>query len=147
MKVEKNGNSIHTKTKTKNSEHEKVKKLKRVLTKKFNSKSYDHIETIALSKKKDIMARRASVVGTYFRKDKNIGSGQNQIKDREFSNNIKEDKKKNIITFIHSNGLIESNMNLKNKANYINSLNTNGTSNKSSKKREGYNKIINNTVN
>jgi len=147
MKVEKS--FVHEKSKTKNSEREKVKKLKRVLTKKFHSKSYDHIETIALSKKKNLIVRRASYVGTYFRKDKDNGSEKNQVKEQEFLKKIKEDKKKNVITFIHSNGLIESNMNLNNKKNYENSSNTNGTLNKDDKKREVYltSKTINEDVN
>jgi len=132
MKV-KNVSSVLTKTKSKNTEHKKVKQLKRVLTKKFNSKSYDEIETISLSKKKNSIVRRASYVGTYFRKDKNNSSGQDQVKNQELSHNLKDDKKTNIITFIHSNGHIESNMDLKNKAKHINNLNTNGTLSKGDK--------------
>jgi len=89
-----NNNTTLTRSKSKRSEHEKVKKLKKAINRRFNSKSY---ESISLSKKN------------------------------------KEDMKKNIITFIHSNGLIQSDM--KNKTHYTN---TNNVLKKSdSKKKEG----------
>ncbi|ORX56134.1 hypothetical protein BCR36DRAFT_346824 [Piromyces finnis] len=92
MKSGNNSTSVLQRTKSKRSDYGKVKKIKKALTKKFNSKSY---ETISLSKKDDI--------------------------------------KKNVITFIHSNGLIQSDVNMKNKKHHIN---TNDNMNKSDKKRE-----------
>jgi len=91
MKVESNS-TVLTRTKSKHSDHGKVKKLKKALTRRFNSKSY---ETISLSKKDEV--------------------------------------KKNVITFIHSNGLIQSDVNVKNKTHHVN---TNGYMDKSDKKRD-----------
>ncbi|OUM69313.1 hypothetical protein PIROE2DRAFT_2816 [Piromyces sp. E2] len=85
--------TVLTRTKSKRSDHGKVKKLKKAITRRFNSKSY---ETISLSKKDDV--------------------------------------KKNVITFIHSNGLIQSDVNVKN--NKIHHVNTHDKMNKGDKKRD-----------
>jgi len=87
-----NNSTVLTRSKSKHSDHEKVKKLRKAITRRFNSKSY---ETISLSNKDDV--------------------------------------KKNVITFIHSNGLIQSDVNAKNKKHRVN---TNNNMDKSDKKRD-----------